>query len=75
MGEAAAQRADPGQVRRAMDQYEQVEFLRSQAHECRMRAAMTTGARGQYNAGWTTRENMSDRADHIEASQPDADHT
>ena len=61
-------------IRRAMDQYKQVELLRSQAHECRMRAAMTT--EHEAKQGWLDLAREYERqADHIEAAQPDADHT
>ena len=57
-----------------MDQDEQVEFLRSQANECRMRAAMTTEHEAKQR--WLDHAREYERqADQIEAAQRDADHT
>ena len=57
-----------------MDQDEQVELLRSQAHECRMWAAMTTEHEAKQR--WLDHAREYERqADQIEAARTDADHT
>ena len=52
----------------AMDKYQSVQFLRGQAHECRVNAAMANGTEGRQRWLNSARE-YERQADQLEASE------